>query len=57
MTGRNMPAHASTKLKTASDTGLQGLLGMGLRPMLARVSLIHQMLIDSCKHWMSSCVE
>ena len=47
-TGRNMPAHASTKLNTASDTGLQGVLTNGLRPMLRSASLIHQMLIDSC---------
>jgi len=50
ITGRNSPAHASTKLKTASDTGLQGLLGMGLSPMLPSASLIHQMLMDSCQH-------
>lgn len=49
MTGRNNPAHASTPLKTASDTGLQGLLVMGLSPMALRASLIHQMLMDSCR--------
>lgn len=49
MTGRKRPAHASTKLNTASDTGLQGPTGMGLSPRFARASFIHQMLMDSCR--------